>query len=112
MKIIFFYAFQMCLGHTAKDEFNIVELVTGEGGDAKGVPIATLHAKSMPTVSTALLPSASGFVKTFELIFFVNAAQVNLSGLDLHPPVTFRLKHGSGPVFVGAEHVACEFVGL
>ncbi|KAB5543416.1 hypothetical protein PHYPO_G00078870 [Pangasianodon hypophthalmus] len=72
----------MCLGHTVKDEFNIVELVTGEGDDAKGVPIATLHAKSMPTV--------------------------NLSGLDLHPPVTFRLKHGSGPVFVGAEHVALE----
>ncbi|KAI4890414.1 hypothetical protein NFI96_010802, partial [Prochilodus magdalenae] len=73
----------MCLGHTAKDEFNIVELVTGEGGnDAKAVPIVTLHAKSMPTV--------------------------NLSGLDLHPPVTFRLRYGSGPVFVGAEHVALE----
>ncbi|XP_067289280.1 nucleoplasmin-2b [Pseudorasbora parva] len=73
----------MCLGHTAKDEFNIVELVTGEGNSsAKAVPIATLHAKSMPTV--------------------------NLSGLDLHPPVTFRLKHGSGPVYVGAEHLALE----
>ncbi|XP_060764778.1 nucleoplasmin-2b [Neoarius graeffei] len=72
----------MCLGHTAKEEFNIVELVTGEGDDAKGVPIATLHAKSMPTV--------------------------NFSGLDLYPPVTFRLKHGSGPVFVAAEHVALE----
>ncbi|XP_016302730.1 nucleoplasmin ATPase-like isoform X1 [Sinocyclocheilus anshuiensis] len=73
----------MCLGHTAKDEFNIVELVTGEGNSsARAVPIATLHAKSMPTV--------------------------NLSGLDLHPPVTFRLKRGSGPVYVGAEHVALE----
>lgn len=41
----------MCLGHAAKDEFNIVELVTGEGNSrAKAVPIATLHAKSMPTV--------------------------------------------------------------
>ncbi|XP_051971951.1 nucleoplasmin-2b [Xyrauchen texanus] len=73
----------MCLGHTAKDEFNIVELVTGQGNsNVKAVPIATLHAKYMPTV--------------------------NLSGLDLHPPVTFRLKHGSGPVYVGAEHVALE----
>lgn len=45
---------------------------------------------------------------SFELIL-INVGQVNLSGLDLHPPVTFRLKHGSGPVFVGAEHVACEF---
>lgn len=44
----------MCLGHTAKDEFNIIELVTGEG-DARGVPIATLHAKSMPTVSEIFL---------------------------------------------------------
>lgn len=42
---------KMCLGHTAKDEFNIIELVTGEGNSsAKAVPIATLHAKSMPTV--------------------------------------------------------------
>ncbi|KAG9262942.1 nucleoplasmin-2b [Astyanax mexicanus] len=72
----------MCLGHTAKEEFNIVELVTGEGDSAKAVPIVTLHAKSMTTV--------------------------NLSGLDLHPPVMFRLKFGSGPVFVGAEHVALE----
>ncbi len=41
----------MCLGHAAKDEFNIVELVTGEvNSRAKAVPIATLHAKSMPTV--------------------------------------------------------------
>lgn len=45
----------MCLGHTVKDEFNIVELVTGEGSDARGVPIATLHAKSMPTVSKLCL---------------------------------------------------------
>ncbi|XP_059400751.1 nucleoplasmin-like [Carassius carassius] len=74
----------MCLGHNAKDEFNIIELVTGEGNSSvKAVPIATLHAKSMPTV--------------------------NLSGLDLHPPVTFRLKRGSGPVYVGAEHVALEY---
>ncbi|XP_030623996.1 nucleoplasmin-2b [Chanos chanos] len=73
----------MCLGHTAKDEFNIVELITGEGKEnGKAIPIATLHAKSMPTV--------------------------NLCGLDLHPPVTFRLKVGSGPVFIGAEHVALE----
>lgn len=42
---------KMCLGHAAKDEFNIVELVTGEvNSRAKAVPIATLHAKYMPTV--------------------------------------------------------------
>lgn len=48
--------------------------------------------------------------EAYELMYPINFGQVNLSGLDLHPPVTFRLKHGSGPVFVGAEHVACEFV--
>ncbi|XP_076141102.1 nucleoplasmin-2b [Alosa pseudoharengus] len=73
----------MCLGHTAKEEFNIIELVTGSGKNAtEGIPIATLHAKSMPTVI--------------------------LSGVDLHPPVTFRLKFGSGPVHICAEHVAFE----
>ncbi|XP_062409688.1 nucleoplasmin-2b [Sardina pilchardus] len=73
----------MCLGHTAKEEFNIIELVTGSGKDAtEGIPIATLHATSMPTVI--------------------------LSGVDLHPPVTFRLKYGSGPVHICAEHVAFE----
>ncbi len=47
----FIFDLKMCLGHTAKDEFNIVELITGEGNSsAKAVPIATLHAKSMPTV--------------------------------------------------------------
>ncbi|XP_012669693.1 nucleoplasmin-2b [Clupea harengus] len=73
----------MCLGHTAKDEFNIIELVTGSGKEAtEGIPVATLHAKSMPTV--------------------------NLTGVELHPPVTFRLKFGSGPVHICAEHVAFE----
>lgn len=50
------FSLKMCLGHTAKDEFNIVELVTGEeNSGAKAVPIATLHAKSMPTVSSFYL---------------------------------------------------------
>uniref|UniRef100_A0AAY4AZ37 Nucleoplasmin core domain-containing protein n=1 Tax=Denticeps clupeoides TaxID=299321 RepID=A0AAY4AZ37_9TELE len=73
----------MCLGHAAKDEFNVVELVTAAGTDGEtAVPVATLHAKAMPTV--------------------------NLSGIDLHPPVAFRLKVGSGPVYVCAEHIALE----
>ncbi|XP_062340230.1 nucleoplasmin-2b [Osmerus eperlanus] len=72
----------MCLGAGAKEEFNIVEVITGEPENGKGVPMATLHANGMPTV--------------------------NLSGLDLHPPVTFRLKSGTGPVYVCGEHVALE----
>ncbi|KAI1905381.1 hypothetical protein AGOR_G00015580 [Albula goreensis] len=71
----------MCLGASAKDEFNIVEVVTGED-ESQAFPLATLRASGMPTV--------------------------NLSGVDLHPPITFRLKHGSGPVFICGEHVALE----
>lgn len=58
-EFFFFFIFQMCLGHTAKDEFNIVELISGDSDDAKGVPIATLHAKSMPTVSEIFLVPTS-----------------------------------------------------
>ncbi|XP_063065892.1 nucleoplasmin-2b [Engraulis encrasicolus] len=73
-----------CVGHDIKDEFNIVELVCGAAGEkaAAGIPVATLHPKFMPTV--------------------------NLTGIELHPPVTFRLKFGSGPVYVSAEHIAIE----
>ena len=40
----------MCLGADAKDEFNIVEVITGAPENGKGVPMATLHAKGMPMV--------------------------------------------------------------
>ncbi|CDQ82476.1 unnamed protein product [Oncorhynchus mykiss] len=33
---------------------------------------------------------------------------VNLSGIDLHPPVTFQLRSGAGPVYICGEHVALE----
>uniref|UniRef100_A0A4W5PR57 Nucleophosmin/nucleoplasmin, 2b n=1 Tax=Hucho hucho TaxID=62062 RepID=A0A4W5PR57_9TELE len=72
----------MCLGAGAKEEFNIVALITGEPDNGKGIPMATLHANGMP--------------------------MVNLSGIDLHPPVTFRLKSGAGPVYICGEHVALE----
>ncbi|MBN3310154.1 NPM protein, partial [Amia calva] len=74
----------MCLGADAKDEFNIVELVPNqeEGPHMKPVPLATLKSSIMPTV--------------------------NLSGFELSPPVTFRLKAGSGPVYVSGEHIAVE----
>uniref|UniRef100_A0AAZ3QE63 Nucleoplasmin core domain-containing protein n=1 Tax=Oncorhynchus tshawytscha TaxID=74940 RepID=A0AAZ3QE63_ONCTS len=72
----------MCLGAGAKEEFNIVALITGEPDNSKGIPMATLHANGMPTV--------------------------NLSGIDLHPPVTFQLRSGAGPVYICGEHVALE----
>jgi hypothetical protein len=41
----------MCLGAGAKEEFNIVALITGESDNSKGIPMATLHANGMPTAS-------------------------------------------------------------
>lgn len=40
----------MCLGAGAKEEFNIVELMTGEPANGEGIAVATLHANSMPMV--------------------------------------------------------------
>ncbi|XP_063786409.1 nucleoplasmin-2 isoform X2 [Pseudophryne corroboree] len=74
----------ICLGDKVKDEFHIVEIVPPEqeGSDAKPVPIATLK--------PSILPMAT------------------MVGIELAPPVTFRLKCGSGPVFISGQHVALE----
>ncbi|XP_051496901.1 nucleoplasmin-2 isoform X2 [Apus apus] len=69
----------ICLGETARDEFHVVEIVpTEEGGACTPVPLATLK----PTV----LPMAT------------------LVGVELTPPVTFRLRTGSGPVYISGQH--------
>ncbi|XP_062995398.1 nucleoplasmin-like [Elgaria multicarinata webbii] len=74
----------ICLGANAKDEFNIVEIITPKDKkESTAVHIATLK--------LSVLPMAT------------------LAGLDLTPPVTFRLKSGSGPVFLAGQHVT---VGL
>uniref|UniRef100_A0A8C5WEJ6 Nucleoplasmin n=1 Tax=Leptobrachium leishanense TaxID=445787 RepID=A0A8C5WEJ6_9ANUR len=72
----------VCLGEKAKDEFHIVEIVPQEGSEDKPVTIATLK--------PSILPMATMF------------------GLELTPPVTFRLKAGSGPLFISGQHVALE----
>ncbi|MGH0123039.1 UNVERIFIED_CONTAM: hypothetical protein FKN15_067124 [Acipenser sinensis] len=74
----------ICLGAEAKDEFNVVEIVPdeGEGADAKPVPLATLKSSVMPTVT--------------------------ISGIELPPQVTFRLKAGSGPVYISGQHILEE----
>ncbi|XP_043938384.1 nucleoplasmin-2 isoform X2 [Protopterus annectens] len=74
----------ICLGAEAKDEVNIIEILPKEeqGPDAKPVPIASLKASIMPMVS--------------------------MLGIELTPPVTFRLKAGSGPVYISGQHVALE----
>ncbi|KAM6106755.1 LOW QUALITY PROTEIN: nucleoplasmin-2 [Pterocles gutturalis] len=71
----------ICLGETARDEFHVVEMVAAEEGDARApVPLATLK----PSV----LPMAT------------------LAGVELTPPVTFRLRAGSGPVYISGQHVS------
>nr|XP_014341925.1 PREDICTED: nucleoplasmin-2 [Latimeria chalumnae]XP_014341926.1 PREDICTED: nucleoplasmin-2 [Latimeria chalumnae] len=71
----------ICLGADAKDEFNVVELVPREEEDpnAKPLPIATLKASVMP--------------------------MANMFGIEFHPPVTFQLRTGSGPVYMSGQHV-------
>ncbi|XP_069800503.1 nucleoplasmin-2 isoform X2 [Dendropsophus ebraccatus] len=74
----------VCLGDKAKEEFHIVEIVPQEveGADAQPVPIATLK--------PSILPMAT------------------MVGIELTPPITFRLKAGSGPVYISGQHVALE----
>ncbi|XP_073413204.1 nucleoplasmin-2 isoform X2 [Dendrobates tinctorius] len=74
----------VCLGDKAKDEFHVVEIVPQavEGSDAQPVPIATLK--------PSILPMAT------------------MVGIELTPPITFRLKAGSGPVYISGQHVALE----
>ncbi|XP_064587286.1 nucleoplasmin-2 isoform X1 [Zonotrichia leucophrys gambelii] len=70
----------VCLGEAARDEFHVLEVVA-EGGDSRApLPLATLK----PSV----LPMAS------------------LAGMELSPPVTLRLRAGSGPLFVSGQHVS------
>uniref|UniRef100_A0A452GWR8 Nucleoplasmin core domain-containing protein n=1 Tax=Gopherus agassizii TaxID=38772 RepID=A0A452GWR8_9SAUR len=69
----------ICLGEKAKDEFNVVEIVPSEDSqDTTPVPLATLK----PSV----LPMAT------------------MVGVELTPPVTFRLRAGSGPVYITGQH--------
>ncbi|XP_075457549.1 nucleoplasmin-2 isoform X2 [Ascaphus truei] len=70
----------ICLGEKAKDEFHVVEIV--DGSDGKPVPIATLK--------PSILPMAT------------------MVGVELTPPITFRLRAGSGPVYISGQHVALE----
>ncbi|XP_063167433.1 nucleoplasmin-like [Candoia aspera] len=74
----------ICLGENAKDEFNVVEILPPKSStNSTPVRIATLK--------LSVLPMAT------------------LAGLDLTPPITFRLKSGSGPVYLAGQHVT---VGL
>ncbi|NXI98024.1 NPM protein, partial [Psophia crepitans] len=34
--------------------------------------------------------------------------QISLKGLELVPPITFVLKCGAGPVYLGGQHITLE----
>ncbi|XP_064419038.1 nucleoplasmin-3 [Latimeria chalumnae] len=68
-----------CLGEGAKDEFNIVEIVAlNHRNKEVAVPIVNLKLSSVP--------------------------MVNLGDFELAPPLTIRLKSGSGPVSISGRH--------
>ncbi|XP_076786596.1 nucleoplasmin-2 [Arvicanthis niloticus] len=63
----------ICLGEKAKEEVNRVEILSQEERKP-AITIATLKASVLPMVT--------------------------VTGMELYPPVTFRLRAGSGPVFL------------
>ncbi|XP_020633143.2 nucleoplasmin [Pogona vitticeps] len=74
----------ICLGENAKDEFNVVEILPPKDSkESTPVHIATLKLSVLPMTT--------------------------LAGFEMTPPITFRLKSGSGPVFLAGQHVT---VGL
>ncbi|XP_076845199.1 nucleoplasmin-2a [Brachyhypopomus gauderio] len=73
-----FFVKTICLSAEAGDEMHVVGVSDAVGG-TRPVPIATLR-HCMPMVS--------------------------FSGLELMPPVTFKLCSGNGPVFISAQHIA------
>uniref|UniRef100_A0A4W4DV97 Nucleoplasmin core domain-containing protein n=1 Tax=Electrophorus electricus TaxID=8005 RepID=A0A4W4DV97_ELEEL len=75
-----FFVKTICLSAEAADEMHVVSASDAAGG-SRPVPIATLR-HCMPMVS--------------------------FPGLELIPPVTFKLCSGKGPVFISAQHIACE----
>uniref|UniRef100_A0A8C3R8V5 Nucleoplasmin core domain-containing protein n=1 Tax=Cyanoderma ruficeps TaxID=181631 RepID=A0A8C3R8V5_9PASS len=71
--------YTLCLGPEARDEFHTVELTTWDGDRRDWLPIATLKPSVLPTIV--------------------------LNGMEVTPPVTFRLRTGSGPAYVSGMRV-------
>ncbi|XP_077162540.1 nucleoplasmin-like [Paroedura picta] len=70
----------VCLGEKAKDEFHVVEILPPKDSkESAPVCIANLKLSVLPMVASL--------------------------GFDLNPPVTFRLKSGSGPVYLAGQHL-------
>uniref|UniRef100_A0A7M4E2K8 Nucleophosmin/nucleoplasmin 2 n=1 Tax=Crocodylus porosus TaxID=8502 RepID=A0A7M4E2K8_CROPO len=70
----------ICVGEKTNDEFNIVEIIPPE--DSRD---------PSPVVLAALKPSV--------------LPMAPMVGVELTPPVTFRLRAGSGPVYITGQHI-------
>ncbi|KAM7319519.1 hypothetical protein ACRRTK_021202 [Alexandromys fortis] len=69
----------ICLGEKAKEEVNRVEIL----------PAANQEDRKLPVTIASLKPSV--------------LPMVTMTGVELCPPVTFRLRDGSGPVFLSGQ---------
>ncbi|XP_078005759.1 nucleoplasmin-2 isoform X2 [Phascolarctos cinereus] len=70
----------ICLGETKNDEVNIVEIIpppNEDGKERRPFPFATLKPSVLP--------------------------MVNISGMELNPPITFYLRRGPGPVYISGR---------
>ncbi|XP_072924019.1 nucleophosmin-like [Hemitrygon akajei] len=73
----------VCLGADASDDVHLVEAegLNFEGKNTK-ITLAALRLSVQPTVS--------------------------LGGFEIEPPVTFRLKSGTGPVYISGQHLIAD----
>uniref|UniRef100_F7CKP2 Nucleoplasmin-3 n=1 Tax=Equus caballus TaxID=9796 RepID=F7CKP2_HORSE len=79
----------LCLTEGAKDECNVVEVVAQNHDHQEiAVPVANLKLSCQPMARPSSLSSS----------------QLSLDDFQLQPPVTFRLKSGSGPVRITGRH--------
>ncbi|KYO34158.1 nucleoplasmin-2 isoform X2 [Alligator mississippiensis] len=73
----------ICVGEKTNDELNIVEIIPPEDSQDPS-----------PVVLAALKPSV--------------LPMAPMVGVELTPPVTFRLRAGSGPVYITGQHINCQ----
>ncbi|XP_013359561.1 PREDICTED: nucleoplasmin-3 [Chinchilla lanigera] len=95
----------LCLTEGAKDECNVVEVVARSHDHREiAVPVANLRLSCQPMVRRGrgrglplprrAAPAASP----------PSPSQLSLDDFQLQPPVTFRLRSGSGPVRITGRH--------
>lgn len=113
------YPSQLCLTEGAKDECNVVEVVAQNHDHQEiAVPVANLRLSCQPMVSAPSVPRAYVRASVCVCVDFstghtrpggpdlssLSSSQLSLDDFQLQPPVTFRLKSGSGPVRITGRH--------